>query len=65
MENPLNTIRRSCYRRPALLSFSLVIMVYATCNLLAQSSSMQEDNLNVLAGREEFRSIRKMLNARP
>lgn len=61
MGNPLNTIRRSCYRRPALLSFSLVIMVYATCNLLAQSSSMQEDNLNVLAGREEFRSIRKML----
>jgi len=51
----------SRYRRSILLSFSLAIMVCATGNLFAQSAGKSEEDLNVLTGREEFRSIRKML----
>jgi cephalosporin-C deacetylase-like acetyl esterase len=44
-----------------LLSFGLVALVCATGYLFAQSSGNAEENLNVLSGKEEFRSIRKML----
>src|SRR5262249_6977604 len=60
MEGPRNTILRSCYRHPILLSFSLAILFCATFDLFAQSSGKSEENLKVLTG-EEFRSIRKML----
>jgi len=59
MEDSHNTILRSCYRRPILLSFSLAILVCGIGQLLAQSSGKPEENLNVLTGQEA--SIRKML----
>jgi cephalosporin-C deacetylase-like acetyl esterase len=61
MGDPRNTIPRSCYRRPILLSFGIAALVCATGSLFAQSSGKSEESLNVLTGQEEFRSIQKML----
>jgi cephalosporin-C deacetylase-like acetyl esterase len=61
MEDSHNTILKSRYRRPVLLSFGLAALVCATGSLFAQSPGRSEENLNVLTGQEEFRSIRKML----
>ncbi len=56
MKDSFNAIRRTGH-----LHCILVILVCAIGDLSAQSAGKQEESLDVLSGREEFRSIRKML----